>query len=210
VSKTFTFDRDLPNNATAGKRVLIATPAFATLNLVAPDYLIPGQFVPIDGGTIDYAGADRWTYSPLPIDGANALFRTVRTPRTPPPILPGSHRPRRRFPSRLSSITTPRSTITSSAASLPISTRWIRARTPGWSRTGQTFNAFPSQASGGSGVNPVCRFYIPPEHGDSHFFSASPAECARVLQNIGTDPNYSGYAYETPDAFYIAPPRPDR
>src|SRR5205814_3541489 len=77
-------------------------------------------------------------------------------------------------------------------------------RTPGWSRTGQTFNAFPSQASGGAGVNPVCRFYIPPQHGDSHFFSASPAECAAVLAKIGVDPNYSGYNYETPSEFYIA------
>src|ERR1700675_1673926 len=43
----------------------------------------------------------------------------------------------------------------------------------GWSRTGLTFQAFADQASGGSGVDPVCRFYIPPP-ADSHFFSASP------------------------------------
>ena len=30
-------------------------------------------------------------------------------------------------------------------------------------------------------MSPVCRFYIPPEHGDSHFLSASSAECAAVL-----------------------------
>ena len=75
----------------------------------------------------------------------------------------------------------------------------------GWSRTGLTFQAFADQASGGAGVSPVCRFYIPPP-GDSHFFSASPAECAAVLAKIPTDPNYHGFVYETPNAFYIAVP----
>ncbi|MDQ2962038.1 MAG: glycoside hydrolase [Pseudomonadota bacterium] len=75
----------------------------------------------------------------------------------------------------------------------------------GWSRTGLTFLAFADQMSGGPGVNPVCRFYIPPP-ADSHFFSASAAECAVVLAKIATDPNYRGFVYETPNAFYIAAP----
>lgn len=75
----------------------------------------------------------------------------------------------------------------------------------GWSRTGLAFQAFADQASGGPGVNPVCRFYIPPP-ADSHFFSASPAECAAVLAKIPTDPNYRSFVYETPNAFYIALP----
>src|SRR2546429_8316336 len=66
----------------------------------------------------------------------------------------------------------------------------------GWSRTGLTFQAFADQASGGPGVNPVCRFLIPPP-ADSHFFSASPVECAAVRGNIPTDPDYHGVAYET-------------
>ena len=79
-------------------------------------------------------------------------------------------------------------------------------RTVGWTRTGRGFAVFPSQASGGPGVNPACRFYIPPEHGDSHFFSASPVECADVLNKIPIDPNYSNYFYESPNVFYIALP----
>jgi hypothetical protein len=75
----------------------------------------------------------------------------------------------------------------------------------GWSRTGLTFQAFADQASGGPGVNPVCRFYIPPPV-DSHFLSASPAECAAVLAKVSTDPNYRTFIYETPNAFYIAAP----
>lgn len=76
-------------------------------------------------------------------------------------------------------------------------------RHTGWTRTGRGFSVFTA-ATGGA--NPVCRFYIPPEHGDSHFFSASLAECADVLGRIGTDPNYSGYRYESPSAFYAALP----
>jgi hypothetical protein len=75
----------------------------------------------------------------------------------------------------------------------------------GWSRTGLTFQAFADPASGGPGTNPVCRFYIPPP-ADSHFFSASPAECAAVLAKIATDPNYRSFELETSSAFYIALP----
>ena len=48
---------------------------------------------------------------------------------------------------------------------------------PGWTRTGQTFAAYPVPTGAAS---PVCRFYIPPALGDSHFYSASPAECAQT------------------------------
>ncbi|MGH8801681.1 MAG: sialidase family protein [Casimicrobiaceae bacterium] len=77
----------------------------------------------------------------------------------------------------------------------------------GWNRTGRFFDGFASpQAASPAAVNPVCRFYIPPQHGDSHFFSASPAECAAVTAKIGSDPDYSGYIEETPAEFYIALP----
>ena len=76
-------------------------------------------------------------------------------------------------------------------------------RFSGWTRTGRGFAVFTAATTG---TNPVCRFYIPPEHGDSHFFSASLAECADILGRIGTDPNYSGYVYESPNAFYAALP----
>ena len=80
-------------------------------------------------------------------------------------------------------------------------------RTAGWRRTGQSFEAYPAAGPSPPGASPVCRFYIPPQHGDSHFFSASPAECADVQQKIATDPNYSGYVPESPNVFMIQ--RPD-
>jgi hypothetical protein len=76
----------------------------------------------------------------------------------------------------------------------------------GWSRTGRAFAVFATAADGGPGANPVCRFYIPPQKGDSHFFSASMAECTEVLGKIPSDPNYAGYLYESPDAWYSALP----
>lgn len=47
---------------------------------------------------------------------------------------------------------------------------------PGWARTGLSFKAY---AVSQPGYSPICRFYLPPP-ADSHFYSASPAECAQV------------------------------
>lgn len=45
---------------------------------------------------------------------------------------------------------------------------------PGWARTG---NAFKAYATPQTGTSPVCRFYIPPALGDSHFFGRGQKEC---------------------------------
>jgi streptogramin lyase len=70
----------------------------------------------------------------------------------------------------------------------------------GWTRTGLAFNAYPAPAPG---ANPVCRFYLPPANGDSHFYSASPAECAEV------EARFPSFVFEAPDVMYIALPDPD-
>ena len=80
-------------------------------------------------------------------------------------------------------------------------------RIVGWGRTGFVFDGYATPGGAqGAVVNPVCRFIIPPEHGDSHFLSASPAECAVVREKVLTDPNFSGYLEETSAEFYIALP----
>ena len=67
------------------RRVLIATPGFAALGLVTPDYTIPNGFLATDGGTLNYAGVDSVTYTALPTDGVNALNRSQpRSPTSPP------------------------------------------------------------------------------------------------------------------------------
>jgi serine protease len=64
----------------------------------------------------------------------------------------------------------------------------------GWARTGQSFGAYP-QATGIT--SRACRFYIPAAYGDSHYFSASPEECAAVQVKFPV------FTYETQNAFYI-------
>jgi len=73
-TKSITFMTNLPGSNTAGKRVLIATPGFAALGLVTPNYTIPNGFLPLANGTINYAGVDQVTYTSLPTDG-NAIDR---------------------------------------------------------------------------------------------------------------------------------------
>jgi hypothetical protein len=71
---------------------------------------------------------------------------------------------------------------------------------PGWVRTGIRFNAYATQVPG---TSPVCRFYRAPAYGDSHFYSASPAECAQTAAAHPVD-----WIYESPAVFYVALPEP--
>ena len=70
----------------------------------------------------------------------------------------------------------------------------------GWARTGLSFRA---HAAAAMGTSPVCRFYIPPANGDSHFYSASGTECSDVQTK------FAAFTYETPGAFYIGLPDVD-
>jgi Repeat of unknown function (DUF5648) len=65
---------------------------------------------------------------------------------------------------------------------------------PGWVRTSLGFGAY---ASATTSASPVCRFFIPPA---SHFYSASPAECALTQQRFPT------LVDEAANVFYIALP----
>ena len=51
----------------------------------------------------------------------------------------------------------------------------------GWVRTGSAFNAFTKMQPG---TVPVCRFYIPPGQGDSHFFGRDTAECNSTAEKF--------------------------
>ena len=68
----------------------------------------------------------------------------------------------------------------------------------GWERTGFRFLAYATQVSG---TSPVCRFYRAPAYGDSHFYSASPAECAATAAAHPVD-----WIYESASVFYIPLP----
>jgi len=70
----------------------------------------------------------------------------------------------------------------------------------GWQRTGEVFGAY---AGARPGFVSVCRFYIPPGLGDSHFVSASDSECAAVRQRFPAfvEERPTGLAVALPDLF---------
>lgn len=70
--------------------------------------------------------------------------------------------------------------------------------TIGWERTGFRFLVYDNPAAG---TSPVCRFYRAPAYGDSHFYSASPAECAATATAHPID-----WIYESPNVFYVQLP----
>jgi len=76
VTKSLRFDRNLPSGATAGRRALLATKGFADLHLVAPDYEMAAGFLPVNGGTLSFAGVDFVNYASLPTDGVTAINRS--------------------------------------------------------------------------------------------------------------------------------------
>ena len=74
-------------------------------------------------------------------------------------------------------------------------------RFPGWQRTGEKFRALSEPSTV---TSPVCRFYIPPPYGDSHFYSASPAECDLVKAS------FPMFVFESPSVMNVEVPDPDR
>ena len=73
VVRRYTFPSDLPTCATSGKRMLLATQAFAALDLVTPDYLLPDGFIPAPDGRLNFAGVSDVQYAGLPADGITAI-----------------------------------------------------------------------------------------------------------------------------------------
>jgi len=210
---TLTFGADLPSSTTARKSVLIATAGYVALAAtqlelaaVVPDYIVPVRFLPTAGGTVQFAGGDSFAYDALPGDGISALFRAGDIKDALVENFGGSTT---RLPLlRVNVVEYYNATldhyfVTDLAADIDA---LDSGRIAGWTRTGQTFQVFPAQ---NGFLNPVCRFYIPPEHGNSHFFSALATECAAVTARTLTDANYSGYVKETPEAFFVAAPFPD-
>ena len=50
-------------------------------------------------------------------------------------------------------------------------------RTKGWARTGKTVRTYPVPQPDAS---PLCRYYIPPDKGNSHFYGRGSAECTQT------------------------------
>jgi hypothetical protein len=208
---TFVIPTDLPHAQTANHAVLLVTAGYLQVpgnypefKAVVPDYIMPNQFLPAEGGTVNFAGVDTFTYPALPRDGFSAVYRSGNTIRdnnvqnyggasASLPVVPV-------IAFEYYNITLDHYFISDLAPDIDA---LDSGRITGWSRTGKTFKVWPISMGF---LENVCRYYIPEEHGNSHFFSASKVECAAVAAKIGVDPNYSGYILETPEAFSVALP----
>jgi hypothetical protein len=180
-SKMFTFPSDLPSRFTADKAVLIATEGFAALGLVTPDYVIPNGFLQVPAGTVNFAGVAILNYTALPTNGTHALSGNNAV----------VNNVARNFAGDSASVTAP----ASPAPAVAIAVEYFNATFDhyfithfapeivlldagttirGWTRTGQSFKVYTSSSTD---TSPVCRFYIPPDKGDSHFYGRGTTEC---------------------------------
>jgi hypothetical protein len=89
-SHTFIFPNDLPDDTT-NRTLLIGTEGFASLGIVAPDYVVPNGFLFLPGGTITWAGIyDTIMYGALPTDGIHAIDRNGSIVATAPTNFAGA------------------------------------------------------------------------------------------------------------------------
>ncbi len=169
---------DLPGNNTGNRSFLIATPGFAALGLVTPDYTMPAGFLFI-------GRRDRQLCRRRPADLHRIAHRRRHRPvqRRNDAAEPGDQFRRRdgvgdwRRPGRRrspwSNITTRRSTTISSRRS-PDEIALLDAHAPpfqDWSRTGFSFKAYVN-AGAPTGSNAICRFFndhFAPK--SSHFYA---------------------------------------
>jgi hypothetical protein len=201
-TRTLTFPANLPSASTGFTRVLVATAGFAALGIVAPDYTMPAGFLPIAGGTLNYAGVDQVTFGPLPTDGANALTRTgVVIPNVATNFAGKSGSvvvnagPPVALAVEFYNASLDHYFISHITGEIAILDAGVTIK--GWTRTGQSFNVY---SAAGAGTSPVCRFYIPPGKGDSHFYGRGTAECD------ATGAANPSFVNEDPQFFHVALP----
>jgi hypothetical protein len=196
---TFTFPTNLPSGETAGTSVLVATQGFANLGLIAPDFIMPDNFLPIGGGSINYAGVSQVTFGPMPTDGRNAVTSS------------GSIVPKLavNFAGQTASVgATPAAASAVEFYNAALDHYFVshvaneiadldNGVHPGWARTGQTFRVFTASSAT---TSPVCRFYIPPDKGDSHFYGRGVQECTETGTKNPT------FVNEDPQFFHVILP----
>jgi len=227
-AKRFTIAGDLPTDRTAHMSIIASVgdflylpglPTFSndspgppTLTYNAYDADIPGlpaRFIATDGGTLDFAGVDQITYETLPSNGANALYRDGSVADATVPANDRCHvqrlpcEGRQKFawdnPDAIEyyNAALDHYFITASAPDIDA---LDSGRLAGWARTMQAIPVHSRPLSARDRA--VCRFYIPPSDGDSHFFSASIEECEAVRVRF---PNFR---LESSAAFFIKVPDP--
>jgi len=204
VTKEYTFLNDIPTENTAHTSIaVLAAPLRGVPFLRAPGqviccwqpyYEMPERFLPVGGGSIDFAGVDQMVYESLPTSGTQALHRDGTIG---PALLPLGLC--QTFPCTTGAQVVSWGVqvieyynqaldhffVTASADEIDM---LDTGRVPGWQRTRFGFPAHASPVleftDAPALLQPVCRFYIPPGLGDSHFLSASPEECDEVSERF--------------------------
>jgi hypothetical protein len=232
-TRQFVFPNALPTTQTAHRDVIVGiapsvpvpelgqVPTFFQFTgcctaTAHPDFPMPQNFLPTDGATVDFAGIDRLTYAALPVDGSSALFADlhvgvaelsfVSCPGSPP-TCPAQLHPTPTLVTAVEYYNASKDHYFITASGPDIDAL-DTGRFAGWQRTGESF---PVGAHAMTALNieytyygnPVCRFYIPPAEGDSHFFSSFPDECTAVQTR------FPDFVLETSSAFYAGSPAPD-
>jgi len=193
-TRTFSFPRNLPSSATAARRVLVATQGYAALGVVTPDFIIPDNFIPVGGGSLNYAGVHQVTFGPLPTDGVNALSATGQTVVNLATNFAGqsgsvSPGPATALAIEYYNAALDHYFITHVAAEIAILDAGVQIR--GWARTLQSFRVY---AASGTATFSVCRYYLPPHHSVSTRHGPEPAECSATGQRnptfVNEDPQF--------------------
>ena len=226
ISKTFVFPSDLPSAGTANKHVTIGPQAMGGYAPPRMDFILPQEFLPTDGGTIDFAGIDRWSFDAIPTDGGVLRRSGEVGPSTVQtfagevadccgPVFIFAYR-LVRHGIEFTSISVVEYYNASlghyfiSGSQPDIDAPRIGAHSEvGRFPWDPTETISPRRARQSAMVRrgrtakfpiqsqPVCRYFIPP---GSHFLSASVDECNRTGQQ------HPEFVLETPAAFYIVLP----
>lgn len=176
------------------------------LRAIADYPSLPPRFLPVGGGTIRIEGVDAVDFPALPTTGFQALDRSGHVVRAQVRTFVRSINPfSLSFPEPQLNEVIPEGVfareyrhagldhyfVTANAAEIDA---FERGALPGWTSEGSGFVVSPyagtidiagiaAQTLHYAGT-PVCRYYLPPPLGDTHFFSASPEECAAVAAQI--------------------------
>ncbi len=204
--QTFVFPADLPTCKTSQRSILIATQGFADLGIVTPDFIIPNGFLPIPDGSIQLANVEIFSYAALPNDGVTALNKTGAPVPNLATNLAGASasvtaaQAAPAGPALVTLVEFYNSTLdhyflTHVANEIALLDAGTTIK--GWARTGQMFAAYGGAQAG---TSPVCRVYIPPGKGDSHFYGRGTAECTATA---AANPSF---ITEDPQFFHVALP----
>ncbi len=188
AARVLHFTTNLPSAATANRRVLVATPGFAALGIVTPDYTMPANFLPIGAGQVNYAGvgfdqlrgaADRRRQRVVKVRRRGAERGDQFRRRVGQRRARRGHSDRVRgrvLPSRARSLFHYGSRAGDQRSSTPACRRSRAGHAPRCE-----FNVY---AAPGPGTSPVCRIRIPPEYGDSHFYGRGTTECNETRREV--------------------------